>query len=93
MYTKNKTGLKSKNTKSIIVSIIVFCLWFLMLEIMRAREKKLIVEEYKQKKLRKALDELCRQNYEETEKYTCNNECCACMCIDKNKVIKSEQGN
>ena len=85
MSTKNNTGLKSRDTKSIIASLIGFCLWVLMLEIMRAREKKRIIEEREQTRLRKALDELCRQNYEETERYTCNNECCACMCIDKTK--------
>lgn len=45
MSTKNKTGLKSRDTKSIIASLIGFCLWVLMLEIMRAREKKRIIEE------------------------------------------------
>lgn len=85
MCTKNKTGLKSRDTKSIIASLIAVCLCFLMLGIKRVKEKKRIIEEREQKRLRKALDELCRQNYEETERYTCNNECCACMCIDKTK--------
>ncbi len=85
MSTKNKAGVKSKDTKRIIVSIITFCLYLLTIETLRRREKKRIVEEYEQRQLRKALDELCRQNYEETERCTCNTECCTCMCIDKTK--------
>lgn len=85
MSTRNKAGVKSKDTKRIIVSLITFGIYFLTIETLRRREKKRIVEEYKQRKLRQALDELCRQNYEETERYTCNTECCACMYRDKTK--------
>lgn len=85
MSAINRAGVKSKDTKRIIVSLITFCLYFLTLETLRRREKKRIVEEYEQRKLRQALDELCRQNYEETERYTCNTECCTCMCRDKTK--------